>query len=114
MEQLGKVFKLLGDPTRLRIFDLLMTGVHCNCEIAEQTGLSLNLISYHLKLLAEANLVLAERNPADARWIHYTINQSQIKKHQQLIDKTFDLSRFRERKPNCPPSNTSQKGEKDE
>ncbi|MBC7236805.1 MAG: winged helix-turn-helix transcriptional regulator, partial [Chloroflexi bacterium] len=35
-ERLVTQLKALSDPRRLSIFDMLMEGVQCNCEIAER------------------------------------------------------------------------------
>ena len=39
---LERALRALSNPTRLRVFDMLMEGVQCNCEIAERLGLALN------------------------------------------------------------------------
>ena len=59
--------KALAHPSRLQIMDLLMGGVHCNCELAAQLGLAPNLLSYHLRLLEEAGLIASERDAQDGR-----------------------------------------------
>ncbi|WP_042337924.1 ArsR/SmtB family transcription factor [Paraburkholderia ferrariae] len=58
---LADLFRLLGDPTRLRIVlacvqDRLAVGA-----IAESLGLSPSLVSHHLRLLRAARIVRAER-----------------------------------------------------
>ena len=42
---------------------MLMEGVQCNCEIAERLGISLSLVSHHLRILREAGLVRGQRDP---------------------------------------------------
>jgi ArsR family transcriptional regulator, lead/cadmium/zinc/bismuth-responsive transcriptional repressor len=58
---LADLFRLLGDPTRLRIVlacvdDRISVGA-----IAEALGLSQSLVSHHLRLLRAARVVRAER-----------------------------------------------------
>ena len=58
---LADLFRLLGDPTRLRI---VLTCVDRRCAvgaIAESLGLSASLVSHHLRLLRAARIVRAER-----------------------------------------------------
>jgi DNA-binding transcriptional ArsR family regulator len=58
---LADLFRLLGDPTRLRI---VLTCVERRCAvgaIAESLGLSASLVSHHLRLLRAARIVRAER-----------------------------------------------------
>ncbi len=75
---ISKVMLVLGNPTRFRIFDILMTGTHCNCEISEKTGYAINLVSHHLKTLQEIDLIQSERNEIDARWIYYSVNKQNL------------------------------------
>lgn len=50
-------FKALGDPTRLKILDLIRNGEKCICEIIPFTGKSQPNISQHLKILRIAGLI---------------------------------------------------------
>ena len=84
-QSLAKTLKALSDPTRLRIFDMLMGGMHCNCEISEQLDLSLSLVSHHLRILREVGLVQGQRDPNDARWIHYSVNQNALAELNQSL-----------------------------
>ena len=103
-EELVSLLKALSDPTRLSIFDLLMEGVQCNCEISERLDLSLNLISHHLRVLREAGLVQAERATEDARWIYYTVDQEALGRLGQAIGHLLDPARIRPRQPSCGPT----------
>ena len=103
LDTLSILFKTLANPNRLKIFDILMSGVHCNCEIAQITGLSLNLISHHLNVLSEAQLVVSERNKKDARWIYYSVNQDFLQSNKLILNTFFDCDRIQNREPSCPP-----------
>ncbi len=61
VEPLSRVFKLLGEPNRLRI--LCSLGLECRpvSAILAATGLSQTNCSFHLRLLREAGLVRPER-----------------------------------------------------
>ncbi len=114
-EHLKDIFQIFGNPTRLKIFDILMTGVHCNCELAEITGLAMNLISHHLKVLQGAGLVQSVRSDTDARWIYYSVNEEKLNFIQTEITKFFHANRIIPREPVCPPCNKHiDKGEKNE
>jgi ArsR family transcriptional regulator len=103
LDNVKKVLRVLGNPTRLRIFNILMTGAHCNCEIADKSGLAINLISHHLKVLQEVDLVQSERNEIDARWVYYSINQQGLKSFKHAIQEFLDNDRIKHRDPACPP-----------
>jgi len=100
-QPLVKTLKALSDPTRLRIFNLLMGGMHCNCEISKQLDLSLSLVSHHLRILREVGLVQGQRDPNDARWIHYSVNQNALAELNQALGHFLDANRIKPRVPQC-------------
>jgi ArsR family transcriptional regulator len=82
------VFKALGDPTRLKILDLLRSrgksrcelisreerGL-CACDIEKAVGLSQAAVSHHMDLLRRAGLVEAEKR---GRWMYYRRNEAAL------------------------------------
>lgn len=58
---LADLFRLLGDPTRLRIVLACVDEQRPVGEIAESLGLSPSLVSHHLRLLRGARIVRAAR-----------------------------------------------------
>src|SRR4051812_20637106 len=63
-ERLATAFKVLGDPTRLRLLSMLAAtpgGETCVCNLIEPLGLSQPTVSHHLKVLHQAGLVERER-----------------------------------------------------
>ena len=101
--ELAEPLKVLSDPTRLAIFDLLMQGVQCNCEIGDRLKLPMNLISHHLKALRDADLVDAERDAVDARWVYYSINQRVLNQLREQLSAFLDPQRIQPRLPTCGP-----------
>lgn len=72
-EQLARVFKALGDPTRLRLVSLIAAAdgaEACICDLTEPVGLSQPTVSHHMKLLADAGLVMREQR---GRWAYYRL-----------------------------------------
>ena len=63
-EKEALIFKALADETRLRILHLLTEEERCACRIQEVFGCSQPTISYHMRLLTEAGLVIARREGA--------------------------------------------------
>jgi ArsR family transcriptional regulator, arsenate/arsenite/antimonite-responsive transcriptional repressor len=100
---LANSLKVLGDPSRLAIFDLLMQGVQCNCEIGSDLKLEMNLISHHLKVLRDADLVDAERDSVDGRWVYYSVNKSALAQLRAQISAFLDPQRIQPRLPTCGP-----------
>ena len=73
------LFKVLADPQRREIL-LLRRGGRLNAgEIAQRTGIAPNALSYHLKLLKSAELVLEYR---EKNFIYYEVNTTVF---QELI-----------------------------
>jgi ArsR family transcriptional regulator len=85
---LAPVFKALGDPTRLKILDLLRTRGQsccelisrkerglCACDIETAVGLSQAAVSHHMNLLKRTGLIHAEKR---GRWIFYSRNEAAI------------------------------------
>lgn len=61
MEEIVSLFKVLADPTRLRILRALEVQSLCVCVLVECTDQKHSALSYHLKLLKEAGLVDSRR-----------------------------------------------------
>jgi len=100
--------KVLADPTRLAVLDLLMQGVQCNCYLGDRLGLTMNLISHHLKVLREANLVDVEHDPFDARWMYYSVNQKELAELREQLSAFLDPQRIQPRLPMCGPQYADQ------
>jgi ArsR family transcriptional regulator len=102
-ESLAKWLKVLAEPKRLLIVNLLMKGVHCNCELGEALDMAPNLISHHLRVLRRAGLVDTQRDALDARWIYYSLNRDALEELNQVFDDFFDPARIKPRQPLCGP-----------
>lgn len=82
--ELAEMFRLLGDPTRVRIlFALLEAGELCVCDIAAAVQTTDTKVSQALRLLRGSGVV---RNRRDGRNVFYRLDDS----HVRLV---LDLSR---------------------
>lgn len=54
------MIRLLADPLRARIVEILADGPACTCHLVEDTGAKQPNVSGHLRQLREAGLVVAE------------------------------------------------------
>ena len=61
VDAIADVFRLLGDPTRVRLVDALTHGERCVCDLAALVGLSESAVSHQLRLLRTAHLVRVRR-----------------------------------------------------
>ena len=60
------VFRLLSDPTRVRMVDALSHGERCVCDLASLVGLTESAASHQLRLLRGARLVRVRRSGRQA------------------------------------------------
>ena len=67
---LARFFQALGDPTRLRLLNLMGEREICVCYFVEILGEPQPKISRHLAYLRRAGIVAARR---DGKWMHYRI-----------------------------------------
>ncbi len=63
-------FHALSDETRLEIVRLLSHGERCVCELTEGLGAAQSRLSFHLKTLKDAGLVVDRR---EGRWVYYRL-----------------------------------------
>jgi ArsR family transcriptional regulator len=101
--ELAQMLKALAHPSRLSIFNVLMEGVQCNCEIAERLGFSLSLISHHLRVLHEVGLVRSERDAQDARWIYHSVDRERLAQLDRAMRYLLNVNRIQPRVPSCGP-----------
>jgi len=84
--ELSKFFKIIGEDKRLKIICLLKTGERCVCEIYENLELSQNLVSSHLRVLKDFNLIKFRQ---EKQKNYYSINKKTFKKYNLLSNKFF-------------------------
>ncbi|HYX84223.1 MAG TPA: metalloregulator ArsR/SmtB family transcription factor [Gaiellales bacterium] len=61
-EALADRFRLLAEPTRLRLLDLMSGGERSVGELAEAIGCTTANVSKHLALMADAGIVVRRRS----------------------------------------------------
>jgi ArsR family transcriptional regulator, arsenate/arsenite/antimonite-responsive transcriptional repressor len=72
-ERLARIFKALGDPTRVRLLSLIAAHADaeaCVCDLTEPVGLSQPTVSHHLKQLVDTGLITRE---VRGRWSYYRV-----------------------------------------
>jgi DNA-binding transcriptional ArsR family regulator len=84
-ERLARLLRVLGDINRLGIALSIGKESRSVTEIVNTSGLSQTLVSFHLRIMREANVVRAERN---GPFIHYSLSDP------SLLEVLSDLSRM--------------------
>ncbi len=64
------VLQAVAEPVRWAVLEELGGGTRCVCVLQEKIPVAGNLLSYHLKVLREAGLVVATRR---GRWMDYSL-----------------------------------------
>ena len=75
VEALAETFRVLGDPTRIRIVDALSEGELCVCDIAERVGISESAVSHQLRLMRAQRIVRGRRA---GRCVYYTLDDQHV------------------------------------
>ena len=74
--ELAEMFRLMSDPTRLRIILACLDAPAAVGEMAERLGISASLVSHHLRLLRAARLLQADRR---GRQVFYMVGDEHIR-----------------------------------
>jgi DNA-binding transcriptional ArsR family regulator len=72
---IAKFFRALGDPTRLRLLEFVLTEEHTVSECVEQVGLAQGRVSTHLACLADCGYVAARR---EGRYAYYRVADPRV------------------------------------
>jgi len=101
---MAKVFKALGEPTRLKIIKILASegGYFCVGAMAKRLGISQPAVSQHLKILKDAGILDSRRIGFH---VHYFVDAKALKSHKkqidELIENAFEKCRYPDDKI-CP------------
>ncbi|MFQ5750397.1 MAG: ArsR/SmtB family transcription factor [bacterium] len=81
---LTETFKLLGDPTRIKIILALKEEELCVCDLATLLGVSRSAVSHQLRLLKNWRLVKFRR---EGKIAYYSLDDTHI---SELIDTAME------------------------
>jgi len=73
--EVAALFKLLGDPSRLTLLDLISHGERCVSELAAEAGMSESAASHQLRVLRTARLVRVRR---EGRQVFYLLDDAHV------------------------------------
>ena len=75
VQALADLFSILGDPTRVRIVDVLAEGELCVCDIAAEIGISESAVSHQLRLMRGMRIVRGRR---EGRSVYYSLDDQHV------------------------------------
>ncbi len=110
-------FAALGDPTRLRLIEILARqpsgSALCVNALAMRLGISQPAVSQHLQVLRGVGLVYPVRR---GMRVHYYLDRERLLAGQQLLQRLFaepgGAEGEREPMPEAMPRDASERGEK--
>ena len=76
VDGLTEIFRVLGDPTRVRILDALSRSELCVGDLASQLGVTESAVSHQLRLLRSLRLVRSRRA---GRMVYYALDDEHIR-----------------------------------
>jgi ArsR family transcriptional regulator len=96
---IAKLFHALSDETRLLILEHLKEGEQCVCDLTESFKTGQSRLSFHLRVLKEAGLVL---DRPEGRWVYYSLNREAIEDLQEVLNSLKQSSHRSANKGCCP------------
>lgn len=78
----AQLFHALSDEARLEIIRILLDGEHCVCDLQAHLDVAQSRLSYHLKVLKDAEVVSDRR---EGRWSYYTLNRDAFVEAESLL-----------------------------
>jgi ArsR family transcriptional regulator len=88
LSQMVEFLKIISEKNRLKILCLLREGEKCVCDIGRYLDLPQNLVSHHLKVLKDFDLVSLKR---EGLKIKYSINKKVVKKYSKLLNNYLNI-----------------------
>jgi ArsR family transcriptional regulator len=77
LQDLGDLFKIFGDTTRIKIMYALYEDEMCVCAIADLLGMTQSAISHQLRVLKQARLVNARR---EGKTVFYSLCDDHVQR----------------------------------
>lgn len=84
------VIRLLADPLRARVVELLAGGPACTCHLVTDTGATQSNVSNHLRALRQAGIVAAEPH---GRYTYYRLVPDTLEATSRRLAELADLAR---------------------
>lgn len=75
-QDLGTLFKMFSDPTRLKILSALFQEELCVCDLSELLDMTQSAVSHQLSVLRQNRLIKYRRNGKN---VYYSLDDDHIK-----------------------------------
>jgi ArsR family transcriptional regulator len=81
-KEYARLFKILSDPNRLMIVDMLSCGELCACVILEKFKITQPTLSHHMKSLCDCMLVNGRK---EGKWTYYSLNDETVSRLRAFL-----------------------------
>jgi len=98
VDRAARLFHALSDGTRLSILHRLRFGERCVCDLTDDLDAAQSRLSFHLKVLKDAGLVMDRR---EGRWMYYTLNADTLAEASAMVDALAATPSAAERRSGC-------------
>ena len=85
--EMANIFKLLVEPTRLKIIMSLINSELCVCDLAAAIDSTISSVSHQLRLLRNSRLVKYRK---EGKMVYYSIEDDHINKLIQQVKEHID------------------------
>lgn len=83
---LADFLRIISEDNRLKILCLLRDGEKCVCDVWQFLDSPQNLISHHLKVLKDFNLLISRK---EGLYVYYSLNDKELAKYKEILNKVL-------------------------
>ncbi len=87
-ERQARIFKVLSVSTRVRMIDLLKCHSLCVNALASALGISPAAVSQHLRVLRDADIVIADKR---GYFVHYRVNPKTLAEWKEAAKQLLEM-----------------------
>lgn len=87
-DHVAKKLKVISDPKRLRIIDILSCDELCACEILEKFDITQPTLSHDMRKLEEASLVISRR---EGKNTYYSLDKASLDEIEDSLELIFHI-----------------------
>ena len=69
----ARIFKVMSNPKRLKIIDMLSEGELCACKILEEFHITQPTLSHDMKVMCDLGIVKARK---EGKWMQYSLDKT--------------------------------------
>ena len=81
-KEYAQFFKVLSDPNRLMIIDMLSCGELCACVILEKFNITQPTLSHHMKSLCDSGFVVGRK---EGKWMYYSLSEKTVQTCKNIL-----------------------------